>query len=59
MKSKYPNEQKLLFMLCQAPGGLTFTDISSIVKLWPNQFGNWRLFLQEMIINDDNDMMID
>ena len=53
MKSKYPEEQNLLFLLCQAPSGLSYTDVSNLVKLQPNHYGNWKVFLQEMIINEE------
>ena len=49
MQSIYEEEKNLLFLISQAPGGLTTKDILDIVSLHPWRYGNWAHFLDSCL----------
>lgn len=49
MVQKYPDESNLFLLLSHMPGGLTMKDIRAKTSEKAIYYGDWELFLSEMI----------
>ena len=50
LKEQFPKQINLIMLFSQCQVGLSMDDLDVIIKKNPDQYGNWKIFMQEILV---------